>query len=114
MQLLWQREKLHTGCARQMGQTLALGAALAVEQLQKAFVAVFSCTWHSMPITASNATCMGQGMHRMAHCFVALTLHADMTGAAAYLWLCHDSCRCSSCTDSMLPRLCRPPAAGKL
>jgi hypothetical protein len=46
-----------TGCARQMGQTLVLGGARAVEQPQKALVWVLSCTWHSMPMTASYATC---------------------------------------------------------
>lgn len=52
------RDRVHTGWARQTGQTCVLGGApYSLGQLQKALVRVLSCMWHSMPITAPYATC---------------------------------------------------------
>ena len=51
---------MHTGCARQTGQTCVLGGApYSLGQLQKALVRVLSWMWHSIPITASYTTCQG-------------------------------------------------------
>lgn len=47
-----------TGCPRQTGQTWVLGGApYSFLHLQKAFVLVLSCIWHSMPMTASYPAC---------------------------------------------------------
>ena len=78
------RTELLTGCPRHTGQICVFGCApYSFLHRQKALVRVLSWIWHSMPITASYATCNNDGQPQRYESQGAIS----MLGAVACLCL---------------------------